>query len=259
MKRTPMPKPRLPLFALLLLLSCGLAAGELPGSLAWSDRIAMGTLVSGMVAEVPVQPGQRVKKGDLLVAMDSRGFLAELAGARAEAVRANILLDEAQREDERADELYERTVLSEHERTLAVIGLRKAQANARRAQATLMQARLDHERSQLHAPADGLVLAVHVSPGVAVVNTLKSEPLVELAADGHMLLHSTTDLATARQIEQGRAQVEVAGRRIDAESVEIGFEPLGQDQAGPRYAISVRFERPLDMELRAGEPARVLW
>jgi hypothetical protein len=42
-----------------------------------------------------------------------------------------------------------------------------------------------------------------------------------------------------------------------AESVEIGFEPLGQGQ--PRYALKVHFTRPADLELRAGEPARLVW
>jgi len=127
----------------MLVLAGVASAGELPGTLAWGERISMGTLVSGMVAEVPVRAGQRVNKGDLLVALVGRGLRAEVAGAKAETLRADVLLKEAQLEDERATELYERTVLSEHERTQATIGLREAQAQAQRARARLVQARLD--------------------------------------------------------------------------------------------------------------------
>jgi len=215
--------------------------------------------VSGQVTQVPVRPGQRVKKGDLLVGLDERGFRAELNGARAESARAQALVEEAQREDERAAELYDRTVLSEYERTAATIGLREAQAGAAKARAEVTKARLDHERSQLKAPFDGLVLAVHASPGQAVVSAFESAPLVELAGDTRMRLESSADMATARDLAAGKPIVEVAGRQVEASEVEIGFEPVGQAQAQPLYAVRVYFARPSDLELRAGEMARLVW
>lgn len=244
---------------LLLMLLGNAWAGELPGTLAWGDRVSMGTLVSGMVAEVAVRPGQRVAKGDLLVSFDSRGFRAELNGARAELARAEILLEEARREQARALELYERTVLSEHERTLAEIDLRKAQARDSRARAELVRATLDHERSQLRAPQAGVVLAVHVSAGEAVLNTLRSEPLVELAVDQAMWFRGAVDLATAQQIANAKPRVEVHGQRLESETVEIGFEPVEQGPAGARYPVDVRFRRPEALTLRAGEAAKLLW
>lgn len=249
-----------PLLLSACLLSGSVLAGELPGTLAWGERMSMGTLVSGVVSKVPVKPGQRVGKGDLLVGLDARGFRAGLNGARAELARAKARLEEAQLEDERAAELYDRTLLSDHERTLATLGLRDAEAAAARAKSSLVQARLDHERSQLKAPFDGLVLAVHASPGQAIVSEYQSPVLVELAGDTRMSLLSSADLATARAVAAGKAVVEVAGRQVAADSVEIGFEPVGQGpQALPRYALKVLFTRPADLQLRAGEPARLLW
>ena len=245
--------------ALLILTAAPGLAGELPGILAWGDRVSMGTLVSGVVMEVPVRAGQRVAEGDLLVGLDSRGFRAQVAGIRAEAARADALLAEAQREDERAEELFERTVLSEHERARATIALREAEAAAGRARADLVAARLDLERSQLQAPFSGRVLVVHAVPGQAVVSHLQSEPLVELAMDEQMELRAEVDLETAREIAAGAASVEVGGERIAADRVVVGFEPVAHDQAAPRYALSVRFARPAELELRAGQAARLLW
>ncbi len=247
------------LVAMLWLFSGVLHAGELPGKLAWGERLSMGMLVSGVVSEVPVQAGQRVKKGDLLVGLDARGFRAELQGVRAESSRAQTLLEEAQREDERAAELYDRTLLSEHERTAATIGLREAQAAAARARANEVNARLDLERSRLSAPFDGLVLAVHAAPGQAVVSRFQTSPLVELAGDLRMVLLSSADMATARAAAAADATVDVAGQQLKADAVEIGFEPVGSEQARPRYALKVYFNRPDDLELRAGEPARLIW
>jgi len=241
------------------LFSGAMHAGELPGTLAWGERLSMGMLVSGLVSEVPVRPGQRVKKGDLLVGLDARGFRAELNSVRAESSRAQALLEEAQREDERAAELYDRTLLSEHERTVATIGLREAQAAAARARANVVDARLDVERSRLLAPFDGLVLAVHAAPGQPVISTFETTPLVELAGDSRMVLLASADMGTARAVAAAETVIDVAGRQIRADSVEIGFEPVGSEQARPRYALKVYFTRPDDLELRAGEPARLIW
>lgn len=259
MIRAPFKRPGRLGVALVLLTAGAALAGELPGTLAWEGRVSMGTLVSGVVSEVPVRAGQRVDQGELLVGLDGRGFRAQVAAARAEAARAQSLLEEAQREDQRAEELYERTVLSEHERTRATISLREAEAVAVRARADVVNARLDLERSRLQAPFAGRVLAVHAVPGQAVVSNLQSESLVELAADAQMLLRAEADLATARAIAAGTVSVQVAGRSIAAGRVEVGFEPVGRQQGAPRYAVSVLFSRPADLELRAGQPARLVW
>jgi multidrug efflux system membrane fusion protein len=259
MMRAPFKRPRRLGLALVLLTAGAALAGELPGTLDWEDRVSMGTLVSGVVSEVPVRAGQRVHAGDLLVGLDSRGFRARLAAARAEAARAQSQLEEAQREDERAEELYARTVLSEHERTRATISLREAEAVVVRARAEVMNARLDLERSRLQAPFAGRVLAVHAVPGQAVVTHLQSESLVELAGDAQMLVRAEADLETARAIAAGTASVQVAGRRIAAGRVEVGFEPVGRQQGAPRYVVSVLFSRPADLELRAGQLARLVW
>lgn len=244
-----------------LLALAGIAeAAELPGTLAWSDRVGMGPLVSGVVRSVAVTPGQRVARGAELLTLDARGFDAELRGARAELARAEVLLEEAQREDERAVELYDRTLLSEHERTLATIALREAEAQMQRARAHLTAAQLDVERSRLAAPFDGLVLSVNATPGQVVVSELQSQVLLELAADSDMLLQVQADLATANQIAQaGNAVVEVAGQRLPVKDVRIGLEPVGHAEAGALYAVQVRFERPRDMLLRAGQGGRLAW
>jgi len=253
-------KTRWARYAALAVLCAGpVVADELAGTLAWEDRIGMGTLVSGVVDKVAVRPGQAVARGDLLLSLDRRGFRAEVAGARAEAARAEALLEEAVREDERAGELYERTLLSERERTQATIALRDAEAAAQRAKAGLVRAQLDFEHSELRAPFAGRVLAVHASPGQAVVSDLRSDPLVELAADEYMLVQGEADLATARAIRDGRVTIEVSGQSMAAETVQIGFEPVQAGSATPRYQVVARFLRPQSLELRAGEPARLTW
>jgi len=235
-------------------------AGELAGSLNWSQRLAMGALVSGVVNKVAVRPGQRVRKGDLLLSLDDRGFRAEVASAKASLKLSEILLEEAVREDERADELYERTILSEHERVLATIALHKAQATEAKAKAAYVQASLSLERSQLRAPFDGVVLSLNAIPGQTIVSNLQSETLLTLADNKKMYFVASASGKTTQEVMQAESiYVEFAGQRVKGADVQIALEPTEGSQAPAFYALQVKFVAPDKMLMRLGENARLTW
>jgi multidrug efflux pump subunit AcrA (membrane-fusion protein) len=83
------------------------------GSPVWAaDTVELSTRVSGVVAEVRVKPGQRVKKGTVLLRLDKTVLQAQLDEANAEQARAQADAGDARRELERVQELYKRTVSS---------------------------------------------------------------------------------------------------------------------------------------------------
>jgi len=231
---------------------------DFEGELAWAARVQLGTVVSGPVSGVPVVPGQSVEQGQLLVELDQRLYQARVAQARAELDRAQLRREEAGRELERARELYDRTVLSIHERTLAEIAAAEADAAYRNAQAALTEARLEQEYSRVTAPFAGLVVAVLVAPGEAVANRLQVQPLVVLAAGGRMKAVVQVDAKQAAALHPGQsAQVAVAGGWLDGQVLGVGLEPVTRDRDGPRYALEVGFEAPAGVLLRSGHPATV--
>ena len=106
-----------------ILLSCGLllsggdlAARDIEAVLDWQQRVELGTLLDGMVNKVNVEVGQRVSRGTLLIELDQRENQAQLAWAEAQVAVARLQQDEARRELDRSLELYDRTLLSNHER-----------------------------------------------------------------------------------------------------------------------------------------------
>ncbi|WP_293672716.1 biotin/lipoyl-binding protein, partial [Thiolapillus sp.] len=127
---------------MLLLLSMMqvMAAQEYSVNLKPGRQLTLGTLVSGVVREVKVQPGQVVAQGDVLLKLDQREFRAQLNRAKALVARANSLFEEAKREEERAEELYDRTLLSDHELQKARIGRLEAESRKYDAGADLVQA-----------------------------------------------------------------------------------------------------------------------
>jgi multidrug efflux system membrane fusion protein len=251
---------RLGLAALALLLPLGGTAGaaDLEATLDWARRAELGTLVSGVVVAVPVAVGQRVDEGAELLRLDDRGFRAAVAEAEAAAAKFRVRLTEAQREDERAAELYDRTVLSDHERQLAAIALQEVRSDLQAAQARLVQARLDLERSHIRAPYPALVLRLDAAPGQVVVSELQSTPLVVIAEADRMRARA---LAAAEQLAAVKvgdaAQVEVQDRRFTGRVETLGLEPA--PSAGPQalYEVTVSFEVPPDQQLRAGQPAQL--
>ena len=140
----------------------------------------LGLPISGVIAKVKVKVGQTVKKGDLLLSLDSRALAAKIAAAQSQYRLTSILLEEAQREDERAEELYERTVLSEHDRVEAKIVLRRAQAAHKNSQAELVKSKMNLQYSRLVAPFDGSVEKLFAYEGQAVVNTNNIQTLMLL-------------------------------------------------------------------------------
>ena len=71
--------------------------------------------ISGVIEEVFVEVGQSIKKDQILLRFDSRLIDSNLTAAKAKLQAEKLNLEEAKKENERAEELYERTVLSDHD------------------------------------------------------------------------------------------------------------------------------------------------
>lgn len=240
------------------LLSQNAIATEVTAQLGWSARAELGTLVSGIVREVAVRPGQRVNKGEVLLSLDTRAAEAHVLEARAAVAEARAQLGEAEREDERAQEMYDRTVLSDRERKLAEIALQGARATSQRARAGLTRAELDLEYGTIRAPFAALVLAVRGTIGEVVVSEMASAPLVVVAAAGQMRANAVVDGDAAARLSAGQSlQVVVRGKTLPALVVEVGLEPV-VGTVPARYPIAVEFQVPAGTVYRAGEDARIL-
>jgi len=244
--------------ALLPLLGCGsVIAQELTGVVQWAQRIELGTPQSGIIIDVPVTAGDRVKKGQLLVQLESRALQARVKKAEAEQSNLKKERDEAQRELDRAKELYDRTLLSNHDLEEAKIAFSSAVSRYQTATAALVEARLNLEQSAIHAPFDGVVLQRNAEVGQTVVSTLQSIPLVTVAATRQMRVQTEVSLAQINKLSVGQSVVvESGGTRMKGAISFIGLEPL-PGNGEPRYPLQVLFFTEGNV-VRAGQPAKIL-
>lgn len=111
--------------------------------------------VAGVVDEVRYREGDIVRKGELLFLIDQRPFRAELARAEAELARAEAQAELARAESARAQNIFERKLLSQDDYDQRVAAAHQAEANRRAAEAALQLARLDLGYTEIRAPIDG--------------------------------------------------------------------------------------------------------
>ncbi|MCP3670132.1 MAG: efflux RND transporter periplasmic adaptor subunit [Gammaproteobacteria bacterium] len=233
-------------------------AVDLDATVDWSRRGELGTMVSGVIKEVLVHAGEQVAKGAPLLRLDDRGYQARLQEAKALQGQYRLQFEEAQREEERTAELYERTVLSDHDRQMGLITLAVAKAAYRSATAALVQAQLDLEWSVLRAPFSGVVVELAANPGQAVVSNLQSDSLIVLVDNQRMVARTKVGLKLLEEIASStQVTVSVRGQRLSGELRSIGMEPVGRSEKEPLYQLVVLFTPPADLRVRSGEPATV--
>jgi len=225
----------------------------------WGHRLELGLSSSGIVREVLVAPGDRVDHGDVLLRLDQKGFRAAVDRSEASLREATQQLEEARRERTRTRELYERTLLSDHEKTLSEIAVTESEAKRDRVLAALTQARLDLEYSELRAPFAGVVVAVMAGPGQAVANRCEVMPLVAVADDHRWRAVALVTAKRAEGVLPGQpAEVSVRGRALPGKVAWIGLEPAGRLGDEPAYEMVIALEDSGNARLRAGENAKVV-
>jgi RND family efflux transporter MFP subunit len=132
--------------------------------------------VSGYVAEIlqikgadgrmrDVQDGDIVKKGVLLAKLRQTEFTDRISQAKAHLAEAIAEQSKAKQDFERASALFLTQSLTRPDYDTAVAHNDITQANEQGAEATLRQAQLDQNDSEIRAPADGVLLKRSIEVG----------------------------------------------------------------------------------------------
>lgn len=230
-------------------------AADIPATLQWSQRVELSTPVSGVVQSVTVEVGDLVKKGQVLLSLDSKAYQARVAENQFEITRLNAEVEEAKRELDRVQELYERTVV-------ATVELDQAKLKSVRSQSMLAEARARLQRNQkaledaaIRAPFDAVVILRQAEPGLSVAAGLQPQILLTLARSGEMIarMHLTTSQLNNLKVGQ-TLTLSVAATNYTGKIKTLGLEPIKIKEESV-YPVDVVF--PNKGLLRAGEPALV--
>lgn len=230
-------------------------AEEFEATLGWSKRVELSTPVSGLVQKVFAEPGKVVAKGDVLVQLDSRAFKADLKYAKARYKNMDEQSQEAKRELDRQTDMYDRTMLSDHELQVAKNNFTAALSEYQQAQSSLTKAKLNLEYSAIRAPFNAVVISSSAVKGQVVASEVTPPVLVIVAEAKRMLarFYVTADKINNLVINQG-AKVNVAGQSRQGKIFNIALEP--DKLKSEFYAVDVIFDSKEKL-LRAGQKAKI--
>jgi RND family efflux transporter MFP subunit len=133
------------------------------------DAVEVRARVSGHLDAVHFKDGQTVKKGDPLFTIDRRPFQNAVEAARAGLAQAKANLAFARTDLARAEGLVGRNVITQQTFDQRMQAKRVAEANVAAQEASLKQAALELEFTELHAPVSGRIGDRRVSPGNLVI------------------------------------------------------------------------------------------
>lgn len=230
-------------------------AADTPATLQWSQRVELSMPVSGVVQAVHANAGERVKKGQALLTLDAAAYQAGVAESQAVLARHKEEEQDAKRNMDRVQELYNRTVISTSELEQAQTRLARARAGVSESQALLASRQKTLGDATLRAPFDALVIARSVEPGQTVASQFQPQTLFVLARANEMIARAKVSLAQVEKLKMGDAlTVQVNQQSYSGKIKTLGLEPAGEkNDAG--YVLDVLFA--VKETLRAGTPAVV--
>lgn len=250
-------KTALTLF-ILGLITTPLGAAEWPVIVDWQNKVTLSTPLTGRVASVSVNVGDQVAEGQMLAALDTRLFEAEVKSARSILQRTKVTFEESERSFERAKELYDRTVLSTTDYQLAELEHAIATANYNNSQAELAKAKINREYAQIRSPFAGIVLKRHINAGETVSNEFQVKPMIELAEMGKMMATSWLPDAAVQAMSSGqKVKINLGGKQISATIRSVGTD-FREENNDSMYLVEFLFQSPEDLRVFPGMRGQVV-
>jgi multidrug efflux system membrane fusion protein len=181
---------------------------EFSGRLQAVNTVDVRPRVSGYVDRVAFTDGTRVKKGQLLFQIDPRPFQAEVDRLVAERTRSVSDLELAKANRARAERLISAHAISREEYERQVAAEASAQGALGSIDASLQEARLNREFTEVRAPIDG-----HVSRAIITAGNLVTSAslLTTLVSDDPVYVYFDADEQTYLRYAKARQTQAPAG------------------------------------------------
>jgi HlyD family secretion protein len=245
------------------------------GTLQPTRLVNIGSELSGTVLRVLVDVNDRVKKGQVLVELDTAKLTdqvtrsrAALAAAQSQLLQANATVKETKASVARLEDVARLSggkVPSAAELDTARASLDRAigsegsaRANLDSARASLATDETNLSKASIRSPIDGMVLTRSVDPGNAVAASLQAVTLFTIAEDlGKLLLKVNVDEADVGRVQVGqKASFTVsafASRRFPATITRVSYGSTITDNV-VTYVTQMEVDNA-DLSLRPGMTA----
>lgn len=145
------------------------AATQAVTGILYYDRISdLSTEVAGLVDDVMIRQGDRVKKNDPLVKLDTELLEQEILLTKTRIEQAELRITNSEKNFKRLDRLFRESGVSEKDFDDALFNYEDAKKEKKALQNSLATLMIKKKRSLIRAPFDGIVLTKDVDSGAWV-------------------------------------------------------------------------------------------
>ncbi|MFV1983732.1 MAG: efflux RND transporter periplasmic adaptor subunit [Thiohalomonadales bacterium] len=175
--------PRKLLLLIILMSSITIVeAKDIKAKLTWFNVTKLSFRVNGIIANILVKPGDHIKIKQKLIYLDQREFTDNVKLTNSLQISRKSDLNEAKRELDRSIELFDRTVLSEHELQIVKNDFIVSETRYVTANINWLKSKRDLEFSNIVAPFNAIVLELFVNKYETVISSFKASPAIVIAA-----------------------------------------------------------------------------
>jgi len=224
--------------------------------------------VSGIISELYVEAGQKVRKGDMIAKVRIIPNMINLNEAESRVNRAKINLDNAQVNYNREKPLYDGRVIALAEMQTYEVALKTAHEDLDAAENNLQLIRDGISKTSgsvsntiIRSTIEGMVLTVPVEIGNSVIesNTFNDGTTIATVADmGEMIFKGKVDESEVGKLHEGMELIMTVGA-IDTEKFTAKLEhisPKGVEENGAiQFEIRAAVKLKDNMFIRAGYSA----
>lgn len=232
------------------------AAQHFPGRVESEDQANLSTIVMGTVTRVPVNVGDNVREGDLLVQIKDDQILAQKRQLEANMVQAKANLENTEKNYNRIKNLYaEKSATSKELDDISTM-YEIAKANMEALEARMNEVNEMLQYTAIRAPFDGVVSSKFVSAGDMAT---PGHPLVSVSNPGSIKITANISEKWIGNVSEGDTI------SVSIESAEIRNAPArlyavseAGDPASRQYAVEAKLIDPAAAEsLKPGMFAQV--
>ncbi len=122
-----------------------------------APTVMLAAKIPGYIIDVRVTEGQKVKKDDLLVQIDSRDYKSIFDSMTSEQLSLEARKKDAEKNYHRIKDLYAQSVVSSQQMDAATANYNEIKARYDSATSKVVQSQLNLDNTQIKAPSDGII------------------------------------------------------------------------------------------------------
>jgi len=189
------------------------------------ERVSdISTEVVGLVEEIKVRQGDQVKKGDLLVRLNTDILEKEIVLSKTRIAQADLRIENQQKNYKRLERLFDSAGVSEKDFDDAYFSYQDAQMEKQALKDSLAKLLLEEKRSVIRAPFDGIVLSKGVDTGAWVQ---QGKDLVSLGSVSDLYVRAPIAEDTLQYIALGeKVPVVLNAFNKEVEGTVAGLDPV---------------------------------